>query len=378
MPLIPWAASPSAIARISWGCILVKSATWSKVNAVLSSSQTAVALGISGALVMANLLCAPPTSGGETMVIGDDWNWPYIGLLGSVAQWSLETVLTRLESSPNSLPELTVPCPPAWVIRSRDRTHGRKTRPQNRALFAAGFLRRGGAGHRHRGTGARHLWRTGLCPPRDRPQQICRGRPEEEGRDFRRGTRRNSRQYQCTGGVFGPRGAEIGSGRGAVAELLLARCDLSAGDQGASGSRYSFQARPRDPTDRSFASSRGGGHPRAAAARGGDPDRNRRGCRELHPEGSEQPRFCHADDAVDRRHRRHRRDPQGSLCKHLRSAQGRHLLCHHQPPACGQEGGASGRRADRGRRAQLVELSAPARSRRARGLPDRGAGPARR
>ena len=48
------------------------------------------------------------------MVIGDDWNWPYIGLLGSVAQWSLETVLTRLESSPNSLPELTVPCPPAW------------------------------------------------------------------------------------------------------------------------------------------------------------------------------------------------------------------------------------------------------------------------
>ena len=48
------------------------------------------------------------------MVIGDDWNWPYIGLLGSVAQWSLETALTRLESSPNSLAELTVPCPSAW------------------------------------------------------------------------------------------------------------------------------------------------------------------------------------------------------------------------------------------------------------------------
>ena len=64
--------------------------------------------------------------------------------------------------------------------------------------------------------------------------------------------------------------------------------------------------------------------------------------------------------------------------EHLRPAQGRHLLRHHQPPARGQEGGAGGRRPDRGRRAELVEFAAPARSRRARGLPDRGAGAARR
>src|SRR5262245_41313265 len=76
MPLMPWAASPSAMARTSRGCILVKSATWSKVRAVLSTSHTAVALGISGALLMANLLCASPTSFWEakSAVIGDDGN----------------------------------------------------------------------------------------------------------------------------------------------------------------------------------------------------------------------------------------------------------------------------------------------------------------
>jgi hypothetical protein len=42
-----------------------------------------------------------------------------------------------------------------------------------------------------------------------------------------------------------------------------------------------------------------------------------------------------------------------------------------------QEGGAGGRRPDRGRRAELVELAAPARSRRTRGLPGLGAGAAR-
>src|SRR6516225_9427414 len=75
MPLMPCAASPSAMARTSSGCILVKSATWSKVRAVLSTSHTAVAFGISGALLMANLLCAPPPPEGEAVVISDDGNY---------------------------------------------------------------------------------------------------------------------------------------------------------------------------------------------------------------------------------------------------------------------------------------------------------------
>src|SRR5580693_7562383 len=104
---MPWAASPSAIARISSGCIFVKSATWSKVNAVLSSSQTAVALGISGALLMANLLCASPAClEAKPVVISDDGNLPYIGPVGPAAQWYGAMVcysgLTGAETGPNS------------------------------------------------------------------------------------------------------------------------------------------------------------------------------------------------------------------------------------------------------------------------------------
>ena len=92
MPLMPWAASPSAMARISSGCILVKSATWSNDSAVLSTSHTAVAFGISGALLMAHLLSASlaRSLGAKLVVIGDDGNYaayisPPAGLL---AQWA--------------------------------------------------------------------------------------------------------------------------------------------------------------------------------------------------------------------------------------------------------------------------------------------------
>ena len=64
--------------------------------------------------------------------------------------------------------------------------------------------------------------------------------------------------------------------------------------------------------------------------------------------------------------------------EHHRPAQGRHLLRDDQPPAGGEEGRAGGRRDDRRRLAELVELAAPARGRRARGLSARGAGQRRR
>jgi hypothetical protein len=63
---------------------LQNSAIWSNDNAVLSSSQTAVAFGISGAAVAmvrslasifvqkANLFRAPPTLSGEAPAISDD------------------------------------------------------------------------------------------------------------------------------------------------------------------------------------------------------------------------------------------------------------------------------------------------------------------
>jgi hypothetical protein len=53
-PLIPCAASPSAIAFTSSGCKLQNCAIWSNVKAVFSTSQTAVAFGIKGAIAMSN------------------------------------------------------------------------------------------------------------------------------------------------------------------------------------------------------------------------------------------------------------------------------------------------------------------------------------
>ena len=76
---MPCAASPSAIAFTSSGCSLQKSAIWSNDSAVFSTSQTAVAFGISGVL-MANLLCAPPALRAKPVVINDDVNGRNIGI----------------------------------------------------------------------------------------------------------------------------------------------------------------------------------------------------------------------------------------------------------------------------------------------------------
>src|SRR5215208_7632347 len=79
-PLIPCAASPSAIAFTSSTCSLQKSAICSNDKAVFSTSQTAVAFGISGVVAMANLLCAPPALGAKPVVIFDDVNGWNIGI----------------------------------------------------------------------------------------------------------------------------------------------------------------------------------------------------------------------------------------------------------------------------------------------------------
>ncbi len=194
--------------------------------------------------------------------------------------------LTAPKSRPKSLFELTVPRPPAGGDSVRDRPYVSQTTPENRALFAPGLLRRRGAGDRHRGTGAHDLWRPGLCPPRDRPQPLCGRQPQDQRRDFRRGTGRDPRQYQRTGGVFRPRGSEIGAGGCPRPQFLFAGCHLSAGHQGAPRGGDPFQARPRNPPDRAFPSSGGGRHARAIAGRRRDADRDRGRRQNLHAEGS--------------------------------------------------------------------------------------------
>jgi hypothetical protein len=89
---------------------LVKSATWSNDNAVLSTSHTAVAFGISGALLMANLLCASPAcfSGEAGIFVGKDGNYAlYKPSLGRRAMVCCPA-LTVPKSRPKSLLEHAV------------------------------------------------------------------------------------------------------------------------------------------------------------------------------------------------------------------------------------------------------------------------------
>ena len=69
---------------------------------------------------------------------------------------------------------------------------------------------------------------------------------------------------------------------------------------------------------------------------------------------------------------------EGALPRDRRSAQGRHLLRHHEPPGRGEARRADRRCHDRGGLAQFLQFPAPARGRRARGLPARAAHPAGR
>src|SRR4029077_10885468 len=73
-PLMPCAASPSAIALTSSGCRRQSSAIWSNDNEVFSTSHTAVAFGIKGAIAIAKSpLCFARPLGEATRVINDDW-----------------------------------------------------------------------------------------------------------------------------------------------------------------------------------------------------------------------------------------------------------------------------------------------------------------
>ena len=69
---MPCAASPSAIAFTSSGCSLQKSAIWSNERAVFSTSQTAVAFGISGVVDGKISSALRPPSGTKPVVISDD------------------------------------------------------------------------------------------------------------------------------------------------------------------------------------------------------------------------------------------------------------------------------------------------------------------
>ncbi len=77
----------------------------------------------------------------------------------------------------------------------------------------------------------------------------------------------------------------------------------------------------------------------------------------------QQPRLCHADHAVGRRHGRHRRRAAPPLPGDPGPARGRHLLRHHQPPGGGEGDRRALRRAGGDRRAEFLQLDAAGRGR---------------
>ena len=123
------------------------------------------------------------------------------------------------------------------------------------------------------------------------------------------------------------------------------------------------------------------GHPEVVGTLGQLPpgaviaDRDgRAGRRRSQPKDAVQARLRDPDHAVDRRHRGDRRDPQAALPE---------IVGPHKEDICYattnrqlavKKVAPRGRCDDRGRRAELVELAASARGRRARRLPARGAG----
>ena len=84
------------------------------------------------------------------------------------------------------------------------------------------------------------------------------------------------------------------------------------------------------------------------------------------------------DHALGGRYAGPGRGPEGALPRDRRSAQGRHLLRHHQPPGRGEARRAASSMHDRGGLAQFLQFAAPARGRRAGGLPAGAADPAGR
>ena len=194
-----------------------------------------------------------------------------------------------------------------------------------------------------------------------------------QGRGLRRGARRGAGRRRA-GDLLRPRRAASRCRPRRQARNLFAidaTCPLVTKVH--REAERALQARPPDHADRPCRPSGGGRHHGPAAAgrdHAGRRPRRRRGARR--PGRARQPRLRHPDDAVGRRHPRRwsRRcagafpqiagPPHEDICYATTNRQEAVKAAAH-----------AGRRADRRRRRQFLELPAPARGRRARRLPGR-------
>ena len=140
----------------------------------------------------------------------------------------------------------------------------------------ARLLRRRRPRHQDRRDGAREMGRAGLCPARDRAQQVRRRRPARQGRGVRRGTGRVP--ARPPGDLLGPWRAEVRPRRGRAARDDLCRCHLPAGHQGPHRGRAPSRGRPADGDDRPCGPSRDDRHDGPAARRRGAAGRDRGRC----------------------------------------------------------------------------------------------------
>src|SRR5262249_31254309 len=111
------------IAFTSRGCSLQKSAIWSNVKAVFSTSQTAVAFGIRGWAAMINSPCAPPAREAKPIAIEDDEDSEYIGVSPRLAQppmrrtcWSMNKFRETFPLEPRASRPPPYPAPQAGKI----------------------------------------------------------------------------------------------------------------------------------------------------------------------------------------------------------------------------------------------------------------------
>ncbi len=210
----------------------------------------------------------------------------------------------------------------------------RNGRPMEVYLGAAPRILRGrGARDRDRRARAREIWPAGLCAARDRPQQIRGRKPEEQGRDLRRGPVGSAAAGRHR--VQRPWGGQERRGGSRGARPAGPQRHLPAGDQGPQPGQALYVQGPGADPDRPCRPPRGRGNhgPGSRPGAAGPECRRRRSVNAAdgHPGG-----LYHPDHPQRGRHQGHNCRPSGPFYRYSRPGHPGYLLCDTEPPICGK------------------------------------------
>ncbi|CAK7281344.1 hypothetical protein SGPA1_12137 [Streptomyces misionensis JCM 4497] len=264
---------------------------------------------------------------------------------------------------------------PGAAVRPLRWDHDRFAWPPCPARRPPGLLRRRGPRRDRRREGPGTVRCPDLRATRDRPQQVRRTDPGEEGRRLRRADGGGApRQHRH---VLRPRRRPRRARGGQAGPPRHHRRHLPPGHQGPQGGRPVRQGGLRHPPDRTRGPRGGHRHlrrgPRAHPA--GRRPRRRRQRRGPRPRAG---RLAVPDHPLRGRDHGDRRRPEDQVPRPRLPAQRRHLLRHAEPAAGREADGRRGRTGHRRRLAQLLQLQAAGRGRQARRRPRRPPGGLRR